>query len=432
MKKLSLTKIVGIAFITILFIIGLICTPMIFETVEKGTYQVKQAAITGHMSAKMTPGLWMQNFGDIDTWPKAWTFFFTHDRDTENDIEQDTSIEVRFNDGSMCKISGTLRVLLPTTEDGAIKLVTVRGHKTMRDLAEKLIKPTVRNVLRSTANLMTARESYSEKRLDFITWARDQITNGVYKTEEEVKEVEDLVTGEKIWKKVKKIREEAGAKLHEDNPMEGTGIVLKNFEIKSFVYEKKVQAQIATQQEARMAVETAKAKAEQAKQLEQQTVAEGKQKVAQAKYEKEQEKIKAVVDAEKNKAVQELDAARDKNVAVIAGEKRKEVAKLDRDAAKLKKEEQILLGQGEAERKKLVLAADGALAQKLQTLERIHSFYAEAYSKRKVPSVYMAGGGAEGTGSPDNEFSQFMNMMNVNVAKQLATDMSIKAGAQSK
>ena len=31
----------------------------IVETVEKGTYQIKQAAITGTMSAKMTPGIWL-------------------------------------------------------------------------------------------------------------------------------------------------------------------------------------------------------------------------------------------------------------------------------------------------------------------------------------------------------------------------------------
>jgi regulator of protease activity HflC (stomatin/prohibitin superfamily) len=431
-KKMSVGKIVGLCFIGILFIIVIACASKLVETVEKGTYQIKQAAISGTMSAKMTPGIWMQMFGDIDEWPKAETYFFTHDNDTKGDVDLDTSIEVRFNDGSMCKISGTLRIIMPTTPDEAISLVINRGHKTYRDVQEKLIKPTVRNVLRSTANLMTARESYSERRLDFITWARDQITNGVYKTREERAEVEDLVTGEKINKMIKVIQTKDGSPLYESNPMSGTGIELKNFEIKSFVYEKKVQAQIAKQQEARMAVETAKARAEQAKQLTQQTIAEGKQKVAAAKYAKEQDKVRAVVEAQKNKEVQELDAARDKNVAVIAGEKRKDVAALDRDAAKLKKEEQILLGQGEAERKKLVLAADGALAQKLDALRYIHKKYAEAYSQRKVPSVYMAGGAEDGKGGPDNEFTQFMNMMNIGIAKQLSVDTTIPAGAQTK
>ena len=432
MKKMSISKIVMLAFLGVGLIVALICAGSIFETVDKGTYQIKQAAVSGTMSAKMTPGLWLQNFGDIDTWPKAQTYFFTHDNDTKDDVDADTSIEVRFNDGSMCKISGTIRIILPISEQDAINLVTVRSHKTYIDLQEKLIKPTVRNVLRSTANLMTARESYNEMRLDFISMARDQILKGVYKTKEETKQVEDLVTGEKIWRKVKVLRtdEESGANLHDANPMMDTGIELANFEIKSFVYEKKVQAQIALQQEARMAVETAKARAEEAKQLEQQTVAEGKQKVAKAKYEKEQEKVKAVVDAQKAKEVMELDAARDKNVAVIAGEKRKEVAGLDKDAAALKKQELILLGQGEGERKRLVLAADGALAQKLETYENVNEMYADAiknYRGNWVPTTVMG----ESSGGSNNGAQALIDLLTVKTAKDLSLDMSIKAGSSA-
>lgn len=67
----------GFAFAILLIVIALF--GKLTETVEKSTYQVKQTAITGTMSAKMTPGLWLQLFGDIDTWPKAETFFFTID-----------------------------------------------------------------------------------------------------------------------------------------------------------------------------------------------------------------------------------------------------------------------------------------------------------------------------------------------------------------
>jgi regulator of protease activity HflC (stomatin/prohibitin superfamily) len=428
--KMSISKWVGVGFLAVTILAGIICAGSIIETVDKGTYQVKQAAISGTMSAKMTPGLWFQNFGDIDTWPKAETFFFTHDNDTKGDVDADTSIEVRFNDGSMCKISGTVRIILPVSEQQAISLVTDRGHKTYVDLQEKLIKPTVRNVLRSTANLMTARESYSELRSDFISMARDQILNGVYKTKEETKQVEDLVTGEKIWKKVKVLKKaEDGSTLHEANPMAETGIELANFEIKTFVYEKKVKEQIAKQQEARMAVETAKARAEQAKQLEQQTVAEGKQKVAEAKYAEEQKKVRAVVEAQKEKEVQELNAARDKNVAVIAGEQRKEVASLDKDAAGLKKQELILLGQGEAQRKKLVLEADGALEQKLATYERVMGQFARAmaeYDGQWVTTTVMGGG----TNGSTNGTQTLIDLFTAKTARDLSLDMSVQAGTQ--
>lgn len=429
---MSIKQYVVLGFVGVTLLIALACAGKIVETVEKGTYQVKQAAITGEMTAKMTPGIWGQWFGDIDPWPKAETYFFTHDNDTKGDVDEDTSIEVRFNDGSMCKISGTLRIVMPTTAEPAIKLVTEDGHKTYRDVQEKLIKPTLRNVLRSTANLMSARESYSEKRLDFITWSRDQITNGVYKTKAETKQVEDLVTGEKTWKEVKTIRTENGIPLHEDNPMDETGIVLANFEIKSFVYEKKVQVQISAQQEARMAVETAKAEAEKAKQGELKAIAEGKKNVAIAKYEQEQEKIKAVVQAEKNKEVQELDAARNKNVAVIAGEQRKEVAALDKDAAKLKKDELILLGEGQAKAKRLVIEADGALEQKLATYEKVNAKYANAienYQGNWVPTTVM---GSSGNGGSGNGAQDMINLLTIKTAKDLELDMTMKQGSKAK
>jgi regulator of protease activity HflC (stomatin/prohibitin superfamily) len=422
---MSIKKMVMYCFIAVFIMVAMISFPKIFDTVEKGTYQVKQAAITGKMDAKMTPGMWLQNFGDIDTWPKAETYFFTHDNDTKGDTDTDTSIEVRFNDGSICKISGTLRIIMPTSKQQAIALVIDRGHKTYMDVREKLIKPTLRNVLRSTANLMSARESYSEKRLDFTNWARDQIEHGVYKTKEETKQVEDLVTGEKTWKKVKTILKKGGIPLHEENPLEGTGIVLKNFEIKTFKYEKKVQAQISKQQEARMAVETAKAEAEKAKQGELKAIAEGKMKVATAKYEKEQDKIRAVVDAQKEKEVQELNAARDKNVAVIAGNQRKEVAKLDRDAATLKKQELILLGEGEAARKRAVMQADGALQQKLATYERVNKMYANAikdYAGNWVPTVNMGNNGTSAAGGAND----LINLLTTKTALDLGLNMDMK------
>ena len=80
--------------------------------------------------------------------------------------------------------------------------------------------------------------------------------------------------------------------------------------------------------------------------------------------------------------------------AVTESEQKKEVAKLDKEAAEFKKQELILLGQGEAERKKLVMNADGALEKKLEVYKEVNLRYAEAIEKYKgnwVPSVTMGG-----------------------------------------
>lgn len=411
-------KYMSIAGTIVILVFLLLGYSQIIATVEKGTYQVKQAAVTGKMSAKMTPGMWMKLFGDITEWPKADTFYFTHD-DLEG-ARYDQSIEVRFNDGSKCNISGTCRIMLPVTEQDAINLVTVRGHKAYKDMEMKLILPTIRNALRLTANLMSARESYSEKRTDFNFWAFDQIQNGLYQTTENVKKVKDLISGEMVTKTFKVIKtNQDGSPLHEKNPLDGTGIRIVNFEIKSFEYEEKVKAQIAKQQEALMAVATAKAKAQEAEQAKLTIEAEGKAAVAKAKYEEEQIKVRAVVKAEREKEVQ-----------VIAGQQRKEVARLDKEAAALTKEKEIYLGQGEAERKRLVLAADGALKQKLLTYENVMSMWADAYSKRQVPSVVMGGEG-KGTGTSGNpiDFQQVLSLM---ALKQIGLDLTVPKGSTSR
>ena len=56
---------VKIGVICVLALVALIVVFNTLTTVDKGTYHIKQAAITGKMSAKMTPGIWLQAFGDI-------------------------------------------------------------------------------------------------------------------------------------------------------------------------------------------------------------------------------------------------------------------------------------------------------------------------------------------------------------------------------
>ena len=90
----------------------------------------------------------------------------------------DNSIEVRFNDGSLCDVSGTMRIILPSSEPQAIALISTYGYMDYKDLEQKLVLPVVRNALRLTSNLMSARESYSEQRADFVFWTWDQVQNG--------------------------------------------------------------------------------------------------------------------------------------------------------------------------------------------------------------------------------------------------------------
>ena len=87
-----------------------------------------------------------------------------------------------------------------------------------------------------------------------------------------------------------------------------------------------------------------------------------------------------------------------------------------KEAAEFEKRKQILLGEGEATRKRLVMQADGALAQKLATLEKINQAYADALAKAQpgalVPALQMGGAG-KGGGSAMN----FVDLLTAKAAR---------------
>lgn len=413
-RGISLKMGISLGLLGVTVIVCILLSRMIFTTVEKGTYQIKQAAVTGRMDAKMTPGLWLRLFGDIQVWPKAATYYFTADK--EEGTHDDQSIEVRFNDGSMCRVSGTMRILFPTDKQHAVDLVTVHGYEDYEDLELKLVLPVVRNALRLTANLLTARESYSEKRADFIFWAWDQIQNGIYETREEDRLIKDLVTGEEVYRTFKVIKKDPdGSPHYMQNPLEGLGITLANFEIKSFMYAEKVKQQIDKQNQALMEVSTARAKAKEAEQRARTVEAEGKANVMQSKYEAEQTKVVAEVEAE-----------RDKRVAELQAEKELEVAKLRKKAAEFDKEKNILIGEGEAKKKRLIMQADGALQQKLETYERVMAKFAEEFAKQKwVPEMMMGNCGGDPSG---NSAMTFIDLMTVKAMNDLGLELAIPKG----
>jgi hypothetical protein len=205
-----------------------------------------------------------------------------------------------------------------------------------------------------------------------------------------------------------------------DSDLADYGIDVNGFQITDWDFEPKTLQQIATKREATMAIITAIANAERAKQDAITSEEQGKAHVMTAKYQKEVVKEQAVVDAQ-----------REKEVAVIAAEKNVEVArqkKLEAEQKKLAaveyKQEQILRGEGDGAYKRLVIEADGALSQKLETYESVMARFATAIEKQKwVPEVQMgAGSGADG----GSNAMTLIEMMSVKAAKDLALDMSVK------
>jgi regulator of protease activity HflC (stomatin/prohibitin superfamily) len=369
-------KLVFVVIVIVLLVGVAMLGAQLVSNVEKGTYEVRQSWITGHVSAKMDPGWWIK-VGTITPWPKAETFYFTRGQDSKFDWKDDHSIVVQFNEGSECNVSGTCRVTLPRTEKEAVALTVDYGYRTWEDLMYKLVQPQVRKALILIANQMSARESYSDRRADFIYLTADQLLNGLYAYDELEKEVEDPVTGKKVKRLVKVIRRgKDGKPLRDSNPFQPLGVTVDNLDIRAWHYSDKVRAQIEKQQQAYMDIQTAIANAQKAEQEKLTAEAEGKAKVAKARYEQEMVKAQEIVKGQK-----------DKEVAELRAQQELEVAKLMAQAADQKKLALIREAQGEAEGKRLKREADNYEALKIQAAVDIHRSWADAFAKRRVPLV---------------------------------------------
>lgn len=349
------------------------------------------------------------------------------DSQAQNDIDI-AAIEVRFADGTIAPIEGSLRVELPRSEQASIDLVTQYGYKNVHELIENLVARRVRVSVNSAATMMTAIESSSSRRNDFIQLSWDQIQNGLYMTETVTTSVsaDGSTTDQRSTARSQNNREIKIARVSRDkdgNPvrqreqggLDDLGVVLSNFEIKGFVYPKELETQIAAQRDAIMAISVARANVERAEEEAKMKEAQGLSLVMEAKYQEEQAKVRATVRAEQEKEVALIAAQKEKEQATIQAQKLVEVATLEKQEAEIRAQKElevarlarqaseeeaartIALGEAEAAAKKAVFTADGALKQKLDAYVAAQTAWASAFGIRKVPNMVLGGAGGDGT-----------------------------------
>ncbi len=360
-----------------------------FENLDADKVMCIQNPITGHLSWYVQPGIKWQGFGKITKLIKLETYPF--------------KISVRFNDGGHGTVVGSINYEVPLDEDHLTQLLVKYGSQ--ESIQKDLIEVVTNKCIYMTGPLMSSKESYAEKRTSLIFYIEDQIKNGVYKTTQEEVKTKDPITGaDKTVTVAKIVIDKDGKPLRqEDAVLSEYGIKTSNFAVTELPYDEAVEAQIKQQQGITMAVQTAMAKAKEAEQNAITVSKEGEAAAAKAKWEQEVVKAKAVVLAQQGL----------------------EVATLEKKSAEQTKQQQILLGEGEAARKRLVMSADGALEKKLEAFVKVSEMYADAIKEYKgswVPSVVMNDGHSSTAGSGANDF---INLLKAKTAKDLSLEMTL-------
>jgi hypothetical protein len=430
---MSINKIVATALAVIFVIFGIITT--ISSSFDVGADEIVVIQTpSGKQFVWSTPGWRWAFFGKQTVYKKSDQYSFNFNKDADGAEQIKDCISTRFNDQGSAMICGTLSYDLPTDE--ATMIALHNKFRSQDGVEERLVKAAVVKAIYNSGPLMSSKESAGQGRSDLIRYIQDQSTRGIYETVSRDEEVPDLfappieyvelrevpvlddrgipkMDGEKPimekrpvkltkpgTKKITIVQPKTDAKgniiVQEASTVTELGIKLYNITLERIKYEDKVQTQIDNQRDMEMAVQTKIAEAKKAQQDAITAAESGKAAAATAKWAQEVEKAKAITEVEQ----------------------RMEVAQKDLEAAKLEKKAKIERAEGDAEARKLVMLADGALDKKLQAWVEVQKAYADQIGKQRwVPEIQM------GASSGGNTAAELMQLWQVKAAKDLNLDM---------
>ncbi len=375
-KSASPRKIGVIIFVIVAIAALFLLSNSLVSTNKSGYYQVKQAAVTGTMSVRSTPGMYAQLFGDITDYQISDMYYFSkYDEEGGAGFEA-APIKVRFNDGGTAEISGSIKYRLSLKEDTQLKLHA--DFKSYESVKQDLVRQVVTEALMQTATLMKAEESYSSRRSEFTSLAEEQVKLGIFETESEEIKTTDADGNEFIERYVKlKVGADGVRVIRKESPFVRYDIEVLQFVIKDIDFDQTIDSLIAKKKEAEQQRVVAKANAERAKQDAITAEMQGKAKEAEAKAVENVEKIKEVTQAQK----------------------RFEVAEFELKRAQKEAEAQLVLARAEAEKNQLLVKAGLAPEVKAQIDKDIAIGVAAELAKIKFPEMMIIGGDSNNGGA---------------------------------
>lgn len=371
-KKIAALVLGVVGFIVLAFTL-----PQLFETNNEGYYQVKQAAVSGEMSVKSSPGTYIQNFATVTTYPISDVYDFSANK--HEGEESGEPINVAFNGGGRASISGSVKFRLSLNE--ADQKLLHQDFRSYAAVERGLIRSVVQEVFNKTAATMKAEESYSSKLAEFTQLAEDQLVSGVYETKSRVDKYKDS-DGNEITDTIVEIERGPDGKplITKKSPLLRYKVEVINFVINGFVYDEKTTAIIGKKQEAEQAKVVARANAERAKQDAITATETGKAEVAKA----------------------EADALVIKKTAVIKAQQETEIAEQAKFKAREQSDALLVTAKAQAEANRLKVQAGLTPQERAEFDMKTKIGVAAELAKTKFPDnmIISGGSGQHGSSSP--------------------------------
>ena len=384
--------------------------------------------LNGKMIVRDRPGVYLRFFATVWTYPRFKDATFNDVKGEGKKTKE--SVRVTFNDGGTADTDTYVRFQTPLTADDRINFH--RNFNGNIENAAMAVKAHLNNCLKAAAPLMSASENQSSRKAEFAQVVDEMMRLGLFEMRRVEKGLKDRLDekGNPVTVTATEIilDKEGRPKISQISPLQSYKITIEQFSVTSTEYDEQTRLQFAAKKKSFLEAEQAKAERERQVQqklmMKEQKLAE----LAEIEGEANKEKMKAVVEAEKNAEV----AIQVKIEKETAANMRLEVAKIAKAEAETKANEMLqvvtinltaaqkdaerIIALAKAEQERIQLA--GAITEKDKTLAIIKAerdvSISKALASIKSPSVVFSGG--NGTGSDGQDM--MMNMINFRILQQ--------------
>jgi regulator of protease activity HflC (stomatin/prohibitin superfamily) len=402
--------------------------------------------IFGNETSTCETGWYFAGWGTSTAWPHYITVAHTLDATGENagTVFQGSIAEpyrVRLADNWTGDVTQTTRFGIP--QDPAQFLEMARTFRTPERLINTTLKPAVTASLDSVSNMFTMEEYYSGgKRDQFKSEFKDAIEKG----RAQVKQISLNQAGGVIQSRVspsdsdvaqdtsevgdtevrrivmEKVTDESGNDVRIAHDFNEIGITVASAILENLDPDNKYEEQINDRKAA--ASRRVVAREQRLEQEEQRLLAiqQGETDIAKRQAAAKVEQIEKTTNAETTKKLALIEAERVREEAEIA----KQTAAINLDRARIDAEAVTVAADAEAYAKEAILAADGALAQKLAAWTEAQKVWADAAARINVPATVIGGEGGT-AGNALGTVDTFMQMLMIKTAKDLQVDPTVAA-----